>query len=112
NPLAMSAALATLQIMLEENILENTRKVGEYFLAQLKKLKDKHKVIKEVRGKGLMLAASLEVEAAEIVQKCMQKGMLINSAGAKTLRFVPPLIINNNDVDRAILILNEVMEGK
>ncbi len=112
NPLAMSAALATLQIMLEENILENTRKVGEYFLAQLKKLKDKHKVIKEVRGKGLMLAASLEVEAADIVQKCMQKGMLINSAGAKTLRFVPPLIINNKDVDQAISILDEVMEGK
>ncbi len=112
NPLAMSAALATLQIMLEENILENTRKVGEYFLAQLKKLKDKHKVIKEVRGKGLMLAASLEVEAADIVQKCMQKGMLINSAGEKTLRFVPPLIINNKDVDQAISILDEVMEGK
>ncbi len=112
NPLAMSAALATLQIMLEENILENTRKVGEYFLAQLKKLKDKHKVIKEVRGKGLMLAASLEVEAADIVQKCMQKGMLINSAGGKTLRFVPPLIINNKDVDQAISILDEVMEGK
>ncbi|MBN1473623.1 MAG: acetylornithine transaminase [Syntrophaceae bacterium] len=112
NPLAMSAALATLQIMLKENILENSCKVGEYFLAQLKKLKDKHKVIKEVRGKGLMLAASLEVEAAEIVPKCMQKGLLINSAGAKTLRFVPPLIINNKDVDQAISILDEVMEGK
>ncbi len=59
-----------------------------------------------------MIAASLEVEAADIVQKCMQKGLLINSAGAKTLRFVPPLIINNKDVDQAIAILNEVMEGK
>lgn len=112
NPLAMSAALATLQIMLKENILESSRKVGEYFLEQLKKLKDKHKVIKEVRGKGLMIAASLEVDTADIVQKCMQKGLLINSAGAKTLRFVPPLIINNKDVDKAIAILNEVMEGK
>jgi predicted acetylornithine/succinylornithine family transaminase len=112
NPLAMSAALATLQITLKENILENSRKVGEYFLAQLKKLKDKHKVIKEVRGKGLMLAASLEVEAADIVQKCLQKGLLINSAGAKTLRFVPPLIITNEDVDHAIIILDEAMEGK
>lgn len=112
NPLAMSAALATLQIMLKENILENSRKVGEYFLAQLKKLKGKHSIIKDVRGKGLMLAVSLEVEVAEIVQKCMQKGLLINSAGAKTLRFVPPLIITNKDVDQAIAILNEVMEDK
>ena len=112
NPLAMSAALATLRIMLKENILDNCRKVGDYFLAQLKKLKEKHIVIKEVRGKGLMLAAALDVEVAEIVQKCMQKGLLINSAGGKTLRFVPPLIITNKDVDQAIGILSEALEGK
>jgi predicted acetylornithine/succinylornithine family transaminase len=112
NPLAMSAALATLQIVLKENIVENSRKVGEYFLAQLTKLKEKHSIIKDVRGKGLMLAATLEVEAADIVQKCLQKGLLINSAGAKTLRFVPPLIITEKDVDQGIAILDEAMEGK
>jgi predicted acetylornithine/succinylornithine family transaminase len=112
NPLAMSAALATLQIMLEENILENSRKVGEYFLARLTKLKEKHAIIKDVRGKGLMLAATLEVEAADIVQKCMQKGLLINSAGGKTLRFVPPLIITTKDVDQAMAILDKALEGQ
>ncbi len=112
NPLAMSAALATLQIMLKKNILENSRKVGEYFLAQLKKLKEKHGIIKDVRGKGLMLAATLEVEAADIVQKCMQKGLLINSAGGKTLRFVPPLIITTKDVDQAVAILDKALEGQ
>ncbi|HOU04783.1 MAG TPA: acetylornithine transaminase [Smithellaceae bacterium] len=112
NPLAMAAALATLEIMLQEGILDNCRKTGDYFLKELKKLEKKHALINNVRGKGLMLAVTLNMEAAEIVRECMQKGLLINSTGGKTLRFVPPLIITNKDVDQAVDILNEVMEGK
>ena len=112
NPLAMAAALATLEIMLHEGILDNCRKTGDYFLKELKKLEKKHALINNVRGKGLMLAVTLNMEAAEIVRECMQKGLLINSTGGKTLRFVPPLIITNKDVDQAVDILNEVMEGK
>ncbi len=112
NPLAMAAALATLEIMLQEGILDNCRKTGDYFLKELKKLEKKHALINNVRGKGLMLAVTLNMEAAEIVRECMQKGLLINSTGGKTLRFVPPLIITNKDVDQAVDILNEVMEDK
>ena len=112
NPLAMAAALATLEIMLQEGILDNCRKTGDYFLKELKKLEKKHALINDVRGKGLMLAVTLNMEAAEIVRECMQKGLLINSTGGKTLRFVPPLIITNKDVDQAVDILNEVMEDK
>ncbi len=112
NPLAMAAALATLEIMLQEGILDNCRKTGDYFLKELKKLEKKHALINNVRGKGLMLAVTLNMEAAEIVRECMQKGLLINSTGGKTLRFVPPLIITDKDVDQAVDILNEVMEGK
>ena len=112
NPLAMAAANAAVEIILQENILDNCRNVGDYFLSQLKKLQQKHKIIKEVRGKGLMLAAVLSIEAGDIVNKCLQKGLLINSTGGKTLRFVPPLIITNQDVDHAIDILDEAMEGK
>ena len=112
NPLAMAAALATLEIMLQEGILDNCRKTGDYFLKELKKLEKMHALINDVRGKGLMLAVTLNMEAAEIVRECMQKGLLINSTGGKTLRFVPPLIITNKDVDQAVDILNEVMEGK
>ncbi len=112
NPLAMAAATATVETILREGVLENCRNVGDYFLSQLKKLQQKHKVINEVRGKGLMLAAALNIEAGDIVNKCLQKGLLINSAGGKTLRFVPPLIITNQDVDYAMQILNEALEGK
>ena len=112
NPLAAAAANATMKIMLQEGILEQCRKMGDYFLLQLKKLQQKHKIIKDVRGTGLMLAAQLNIESGDIVNECLQRGLLIISAGSKTLRFVPPLIITTQDVDQAIGVLDEVMEGK
>ncbi|MGV8059434.1 MAG: acetylornithine transaminase [Smithellaceae bacterium] len=112
NPLAMAASLATLEVILQEGILDNCCKTGEYFIGQLKKLQAKHKIINEVRGKGLMLACSLNIEGADIVNECMKKGVLVNCTGGKTLRFVPPLIISAQDVDQVINILDEVMEGK
>jgi predicted acetylornithine/succinylornithine family transaminase len=112
NPLATAAANATVKTMLQEGILEHCRKMGDYFLLQLKKLQQKHKIIKDVRGTGLMLAAQLDMESSDIVNECLQRGLLIISAGVKTLRFVPPLIITTGDVDQAIEVLDEVMEGK
>jgi 4-aminobutyrate aminotransferase-like enzyme len=98
--------------MLQEGILEHCREVGDYFLSQLKKLQQKHAIIRDVRGKGLIIAAELDIEAGDIINNCIKKGLLIISAGSKTLRFVPPLIITNQDVDFAINVLDEVMEGK
>jgi len=113
NPLATVAANATIETMLQEGILENCRKMGDYFLSQLKKLQQKHhNIIKEVRGKGLMLAAKLDIEGGDIVNECLKRGLLINSTGGTTLRFVPPLIITTQDVDQVIKMLDEVMEDK
>lgn len=112
NPLAMAAAKATVKTILQEGVLENCQKVGNYFLSQLKKLRQKHNIISEIRGKGLMLAVELSIEADDIVNKCLHRGLLINSTGGKTIRFVPPLIITAQDVDRAIKVLDDVMEGK
>lgn len=112
NPLATAAANATVKTILQEGILEHCRKVGDYFLLQLKKLQQKHKIIKDVRGTGLMLAAQLNIESSDIVNECLQRGLLIISAGSKTLRFVPPLIITTGDIDQAMGVLDEVMEGK
>jgi predicted acetylornithine/succinylornithine family transaminase len=112
NPLAMAAGIATLQTMLKEGVLANCQKVGEYFITQLQKLQQKYKIVKEVRGKGLIIACALSIEGASIVNECMQKGVLINCTGGKTLRFVPPLTITEKDVDQVITILDGVMEGK
>ena len=112
NPIAMAAATAVVETMLQEGILEHCREIGDYFLSQLKKLQQKHAIIRDVRGKGLMIAAELSIEAGHIINQCIKRGLLIISAGSKTLRFVPPLIITNQDVDFAINVLDEVMEGK
>ena len=110
NPLAMAAAQAVIKTLLNDRVLENCSKMGSYFLERLKELQQKRKVISAVRGKGLMLAAQLQVDAATIVNKCMQKGLLINSTGGKVLRFVPPLIITKSEIDAAVRILDEAME--
>jgi acetylornithine/N-succinyldiaminopimelate aminotransferase len=112
NPLACAAALATLETILDEGILDNCRKVGEYFLSRLGGLKEKHTRIREVRGQGLILAVELTVPGAEFVEKCMEKGLLINCTNGNVLRFVPPLILTRQDVEKAIGILDGVLEEK
>jgi predicted acetylornithine/succinylornithine family transaminase len=110
NPLACAAALATLETILDEGILDNCRKVGAYFLSRLGELKEKHPRIREVRGQGLILAVELTVPGAEFVEKCMEKGLLINCTNGNVLRFVPPLILTRQDVDKAIEILDGALE--
>ncbi|HRS83162.1 MAG TPA: acetylornithine transaminase [Smithellaceae bacterium] len=112
NLLAMAAAKATLQTLIKDGVLEHCQKMGSYFLAKLQALKARHSLISDVRGRGLMLACSLTIEGAGIVRACQEKGLLINCTGGNTLRFVPPLIVEEKDIDAAISILDDVMEGK
>ena len=112
NLLAMAAAKATLQTLIKDGVLEHCQKMGSYFLAKLQALKARHSLISDVRGRGLMLACSLTIEGADIVRACQEKGLLINCTGGNTLRFVPPLIVEEKDIDAAISILDDVMEGK
>jgi acetylornithine/N-succinyldiaminopimelate aminotransferase len=109
NPLAATAGIAALETILDDGILENCRRVGEYFLNRLEDLKKRHPGILQVRGKGLILAIELNVPGAEVVQKCLEKGLLINCTGGSVLRFVPPLILTKEDVDKAVGILGEVL---
>ncbi len=112
NFLACTAAKATLSVLLKEKIYKNAEKVGKYFISELKKLKNEYDFIKEVRGKGLMIGVELSIDGREIVNKALEKGLLINCVHDKILRFLPPLIINKKHVDRAINILKEIFEEK
>jgi acetylornithine/N-succinyldiaminopimelate aminotransferase len=109
NPLAMAAACAAVETLLQEGILENCRAMGAYFLDQLAGLMGKHSAIKAIRGRGLMVAMELHGPGDEIVLKCLKKGLLINCTNGNILRFVPPLIISADDIDQAVQILDEVM---
>ncbi|HZK18891.1 MAG TPA: acetylornithine transaminase [Clostridia bacterium] len=109
NPLAAAAGVATLNVLLDQGLVENAAGMGEYFKEKLTSLKDKHDIIKEVRGLGLMLGMQLTVPGAPIVEKCREMGLLINCIGADTLRFVPPLIVTEDDVDEAVDILDRAL---
>ena len=110
NPLACAAANAVLAVVEAENIPANAVAVGEYMLAELKKLQKKYPaLITEVRGKGLMIGAKLSKPGREIVSRCMEAGALINCTNVDVLRFVPPLNINTKHVDEMLVILDKVL---
>ena len=107
-PLVAAAANAVLDAFDEENILDNVNEVGDYFLAELKKL-DKE-IIADVRGKGLMVGIELTKPGAEYVDKLREAGFLINCTADKVLRFVPPLIITKDEIDEFVKALDEILE--
>ncbi len=108
-PLVTAAALETLKIMDEERIVDRARDTGAYFKDALKQLKRRHRGICEVRGRGLLLGIQLNGPADRLVPALMEKGFLVNCVQGDTLRFVPPLIIQQGDIDRLIQCLDEVL---
>jgi len=111
NFLATAAGVAALNAILDEGMLENCRRVGEYFLARLEEVKKKFSFVQNVRGRGLILGLELKMEGAEIVKEMMKKGFLINCTMNNVLRFLPPLIVTKDEVDQMIRALEEVFEG-
>ena len=110
NPLACAAGYATLKFVLEHNIAENCRRVGEYLMARLEELKGKFDFILGVRGRGLLLAVEFSSDiAGGVVNACLQQGLLLNAVKPNALRFIPPLIIGKKEVDEAIAILERVL---
>lgn len=110
NPLACAAGIAVLNEVTKDGFLESVDKKGKYFREGLETLQKKHKVVKEIRGKGLMVGCELDLEdASEIVLKGLEKGLLINSVSHNVLRFVPPLIVTEEEIDEALQILDDVL---
>ncbi len=109
NPLASAAGLAAMRTLLDDQVVENCARVGAYLEEKLRGLQNKYHFIREVRGLGLLLGMELTVEGGEYVKRCQQQGLLINCAAGNVLRLIPPLIITEQDVDRAITILDAAL---
>ncbi|MDD3652760.1 MAG: acetylornithine transaminase [Desulfotomaculaceae bacterium] len=111
NPLACAAALAALEEIIAGGVIENAAAVGVYMQDKLRKLAEKYDYVKEVRGLGLLLGVELAIDGGGIVNRCREKGLLINCVNGNVLRFIPPLTISRQDVDRALWLLEEVMDS-
>jgi len=106
NPLACAVGQAALKVIIEENLAENAFLMGEYFLKGLRELKSP--VIKEVRGKGLLIGVELKEKARPYCEKLMEKGILAKDTREDVIRFAPPLIIQKEEIDWALARIREV----
>jgi acetylornithine aminotransferase len=109
NPLACAAAMAVLEVIEEEQLLSNCRKVGAYMEESLRDLQVRHKAVKEIRGLGLMWAVELDRETSTLVHKALERGVIIDSAARTAFRLLPPLTIGEKEVDRLCGLLDELL---
>ena len=103
NPLACAAALATLQVVEEEGLVQRAARVGAYLRDGLEQLGRRSGLVREVRGLGLMLAVEFHaLKAADVAAACLDQGLLVNAVGERALRLLPPLVIREAEVDEAL----------
>ncbi len=112
NPLACAAGLAVLRVLLEGRILDHARRMGDYLAKGLAECKDRHRVVKEVRGLGLLQGMELTIDGQPIVMDCLARGLLINCTMERVLRFLPPLIITQRDIDRMLDALSQILNKR
>ena len=109
NPFACAAINKVLDLFKEDNIIENVNKVAPYLEKRLDELKDKYDFITDRRGAGFMQGLELNKPVADVINKALEKGLILINAGANIIRFVPPLIITKEDVDDMIKILDSCL---
>ncbi len=112
SPIVCAAACAAIDVLVEKKLPERAAILGRYFKEKLEGLQARHKIVREVRGLGLMIGMELRFDVLNIILKCMERGVLILDAGRNILRFLPPLVIEREHIDRVIDILDTVMENK
>jgi acetylornithine/succinyldiaminopimelate/putrescine aminotransferase len=110
NPVAASAALAVIDVITEEKLLENAVKTGELFREALQALVDKYDKLLEVRGKGLMVGLVLDGDAKEVVEALQGQSILALTAGPNVVRFLPPLTLGEGDLEDAVDMISDALD--
>ncbi len=110
NPLSCAAGIATIQALTQDGLIENAVKMGKKFRDGLESLKEKHKIIREIRGKGLMIGVEMKFEVKDILLDGIANGLLLLYSGRNILRLLPPLVISESDVTKALEILDRILE--
>ena len=112
NPLSCAAGTATLQALTQDGLIDNADKMGKLFRDGLERLKEKHTVIRAIRGKGLMIGIELKFEVKDILMEGIEKNLLLLYSGRNILRLLPPLVISEEDVTRSLEILDELLTNE
>ena len=103
-PLISAAALATIEVIKEEKLVQRSEELGRYLRTALERLEPR-----EIRGQGLMVGLDLDADCKVLVEKALQKGVLINNTGEHTLRLIPPLVVTKEEIDRVVTVIGELL---
>ncbi|MEM3429984.1 MAG: aspartate aminotransferase family protein [Candidatus Bathyarchaeia archaeon] len=109
NPLVCSAAYAAIEVLLEERLTERAKELGRFFMGELENLKSKYRIIRDVRGLGLMVGIESRFDVFKILQNLMLDGVLALDAGRNIVRFLPPLVISREQLSTVVEVLDRVL---
>jgi acetylornithine/LysW-gamma-L-lysine aminotransferase len=109
NPLSCAAGTAALKAITEDGLIENSEKMGKIFREGLEELKEKHTMIREIRGKGLMIGIEMKFEVRDILMALIKKGVLMLYSGRNILRILAPLVITEEDITKVLHALDSTL---
>ncbi|MFH0749162.1 MAG: aspartate aminotransferase family protein [Candidatus Bathyarchaeota archaeon] len=109
NPLICAAASAAIDVVVEEKLPQRAEVLGRYFLEKLEKLKEKYRIIREIRGKGLMIGMEFRFDVLNLILGALERNVIILDAGSNILRFLPPLVISKEQIDKVVSVLDAVI---
>ena len=112
NPLACAAALAVCRVLLEGRVLDHAKRMGEYLAKGLTDCKNRYRIVTDIRGLGLLQGMELDADAKAMVADALARGVLINATNERVLRFVPPLIISQQEIDRLLELLSALLNRR
>jgi acetylornithine/LysW-gamma-L-lysine aminotransferase len=108
NPLSCAAGIATIQALTQDGLVDNAARVGKIFMQGLEKLKEKHSIIRDVRGKGMMIGVEMKFEVKDILMDGIQEGVLLLYSGRNILRFLPPLVMSEAEITKVLEVLDRL----
>lgn len=108
NPLSCAAGIATIQALTQDGLVDNAARMGKIFREGLEKLKEKHNIIREVRGKGMMIGVEMKFEVKDILMDGITEGVLLLYSGRNILRFLPPLVMSEAEITKVLEVLDRL----
>lgn len=112
NPLSCSAGIATIESIIEENLVENAVKIGNIFKHGLFQLKENHRIVRDVRGLGLMLALELRFDVKDVLFEGIKEGLLMLYSGRNIIRLLPPLVLDEAKVAKTLSIMDKLLTNE